>query len=135
MNIAFNTGAIRTHGSAFFNFFLFGKTEQFMIDKFPSLSRDALDVSIQRRFLEPFVGDSDTAEPSDALGIHDMESKRFVTEIEEGFYHSATQNLIGAHAICAGSLVHDFALIQILQNVLTDGRVAVDDAAVDFLIL
>jgi hypothetical protein len=33
MDIAFDTGTVRTHGSTFFNVFLFGKTEQFMIDQ------------------------------------------------------------------------------------------------------
>jgi hypothetical protein len=100
-----------------------------MIDQFPSLGRDTLNVSIQRRFLEPLAGDSDTAEPPEAQRIHDMEGKCFVTEIEKGFYYSTTQNLISAHAICAGSFEHQFTLIQILQNMLTDGRIALDDAA------
>ncbi len=125
MNIAVNTGAIRAYGSTFFNFFLLGKTENLMIDEFPGLSRNALNVPIQRRFLETFVGDSNTAEPPKALRIHDVEGKRFVTEIEKGFYHSATQNLISAHAVCARSFERQFSPIQILQNKLTDGRLAV----------
>jgi len=100
-----------------------------MIDQFPGLSTNAFNVPIQRRFLEPIVGDYDTAKPSEALRIHDMEGKGFVTEIEKGFYHRATHNLIGAHAVCPGSFEHHFAPIQILQNMLTYGRSVVDDAA------
>jgi hypothetical protein len=129
MNIAFNTGAVCSNGPAFFDFFLLGKTEQFTVDYFPGLLRDTLDVAVQCRLLEPFVGDSNTAKPSDALGIHDMKGKVFVTEAEESFNHGAAKNLIGTHPLCADALGYRLSLIQILQNMPTNGRVAVDDVA------
>jgi len=49
--------------------------------------------------------------------------------------HLTAQYLVGAHALGTGSLGHGFAFVQILQNIPTDGRVCINDAADYFQLL
>jgi hypothetical protein len=58
-----------------------------------------------------------------------MKGKSFIAEIEEGFYHSTTQYLVGTHPICTGSLRLNLTFIQVLQNMLTNGSVLINDLA------
>jgi hypothetical protein len=66
-----------------------------------------------------------------------MKGKFFVGEFEQDLDDGASQHLVGAHALCSGTLRLDFAGIQILQNMTGDGRALINDVAdhLEFLVL
>ncbi len=62
-DVAFNACAICPYSAALFNLFIFGITEQLAVDHLPGLIGQDLDVAVQRRFLEAFFCDNNTAKP------------------------------------------------------------------------
>jgi hypothetical protein len=84
---------------------------------------------VQGGFFKPFIGNTDAAEPAQALRIDDVKGQLFVGETEQNFDDHAAQDLLGAHAFCTCALGLGFAPVQILKNMVTDDRICIDDGA------
>ena len=132
MNIGFNACAVCPNGSAFFDIFFFGITQDVAIDHLSCLLADGLDIAIQSRLFKAFFGNADAAEPTQALRVYDMKGKLFVSKCKKSFGDGTAQHLIGTHALGSGTMAQGFVLVQILQYMPTDGRVGIDDVADDF---
>ncbi|MFX0090964.1 MAG: hypothetical protein ACFFBD_04310 [Candidatus Hodarchaeota archaeon] len=129
MNIGLNAGTVRAHGSPLFNVFLFGKTQYVAIDHLPGPIRDGLDVAIQSRLFKTLVGNADTAESAQTLRVDDVKGQFFIRKAKKDFNDQTTQHLLGTHTLGAGTLGLGFTFVQVLQNIATDGRICINDAA------
>ena len=81
MNIRLNAGAVRTHGSALFDFFLFGITQNITIDHFPGLIADGFNITVQSRFLKSLFSKSDATKPTQAMGVDDVKSQILISAL------------------------------------------------------
>ena len=81
MNIRLNAGAVRTHGSALFDFFLFGITQNITIDHFPGLLADGFNITVQSRFLKSLFSKSDATKPTQAMGVDDVKSQILISAL------------------------------------------------------
>jgi hypothetical protein len=132
---AFDTGTIGSHDSPLFNALIFGIAQDIAVDQLPGLSADPFDVTVESGFLKSVFGHSDTAKPAQRLRINDMKGQLFISEIEEDFHDSATQNLLSAHSICPTSSRHHLAPVQVLQDKIVNGMLVVNDGADRFQFL
>jgi hypothetical protein len=135
VNIGFNAGAIGSHLAALFDAFLVGIFQDVAVDHLPGLNTDGFDIAVQGGFLKPFFGHANAAEPAQALRVDDVKGQFFICESEKNFDDDTAQHLFGAHAFGASALGLELAPVQILQNMLADGRVGIDDTADHFQLL
>ncbi len=82
----------------------------------------ALILLIQGRFFKAFISNPDAAKPSQALRINDMKGKLLIGKAKQDFNDGAAQHLLGTHALGSAALGLNFALVQVLQKIATDGR-------------
>jgi hypothetical protein len=135
MNIGLNAGTVRAHDAPLFNVFLIGITQDVAIYHLPGLIRYALNIAIQGRFFEAFLGNADATKPPQAARIDDVEGQVLISETEKRFDDDTSQHLVSTHTLGAGALGLGLTCVQVLQNILTDGRVCIDDATDDFQLL
>jgi len=116
VDIAFHAGAISADLASLFDALVFGIAQQIAVDQFPCLVAVSLDVAVEGRFLKTFLCDANPAKPAQAMRIDDMKGQFLIGEVEQNLDDSASQHLVGTHAVCTGSPGLCFASIQILQN-------------------
>jgi hypothetical protein len=63
------------------------------------------------------------------MRIDDMKSQFLIREAEQNLDDSASEHLIGTHAVCPGSPGLCFAAIQVLQDFLGNGSRCINDGA------
>jgi len=101
----------------------------------PGLTGDALNIAIQGRFFKAVIGNADATKPPQAARVDDVEGQFLISETEKSFDYDASQHLVSTHALGASALGGGLAGVQVLQNILADGRVCSDDTADDFQLL
>jgi hypothetical protein len=122
MNVGFNARAVRTNNSPLFNVFLFGVTQDVAIYILPGLIRDALNIAIQGRFFKALIGNADATKPPQAARVDDVEGQFLISETEKSFDYDTSQHLVSTHTLGAGTLGLGLTCVQVLQNILTDGK-------------
>ena len=67
MDIGLNHRRVNADLAALFNAFVFGIVHNALIDRFPGLGLNRLDVFTKHRLFEPFIGNTDAHKASDTI--------------------------------------------------------------------
>ena len=135
MDVALYHSTIDSSLSAFFDAVVLCISKDLFVDSFLGSIGDGLDVFVENRFLESLVSNTNLAESSECSGINYMESKVHIGKAEQNFHDGRTQHLIGTHTICPTPTGRRPICAEVLQHVLTNGRLTADDVADDFKLL
>ena len=125
MDRAFHACAICTYHSAFFDALFVGIAQDVTVNQLPGLCADPLDVAVQGGLLKTFISNANTAKPTQRLRVDDVKGQLFISEVKKDFNDSTAQDLFSGHTMCTATSLHNFAPVQILQNLIVDVRLAV----------
>ena len=131
MDIAFDHRTIDASLAPFLDVFVFGMFQQVPGNALPSMRGESFGIRVEGRFSKSFVSNADSAKTPQRPGIINMKSQLFIGKRVKAHNHRRPDHLIGTHSLCPCILFFNLTLVEILKNIVTNGKSIIDELADD----